>query len=476
MILSILLHMYQPPTQFEDILDIVINESYRKIFAGLKKYPQGKITLNINAALTLLLKKYKYDDIINDIKLLLERGQIELTESSAYHAFLPALSESEIERQIKLNHAINKKILGSLYNPEGFFSPELGMSNKILKTVDKLGYKWIIADELSFPPQKGNIQYDRLYKFDNTNLLIFFRNRDISFKTLSAQLEDGNVFLTEIKDILNKKEYLPLAMDAETFGHHRVGLELLLYDILKSKKLKTETYGALHNYFQKIESSKCMQSTWALLPIEAIRNEPYERWVNNKNEVNIKQWKLTHFAIDLINNSKYKVDDPLINDTQKILSSNEKQWLKARYILDKALHSDQYWWASARPWWNINMIQRGAEDLKKSVLKLPSLDIKIKEKTENLYKDILLTALKWQREGIVDHIVQNYDEEAVEIIETKSLDVDPQEYEKVIKHLQKQMRESAKALNFKRAIDFQERIKNLRLKQKHIIHFKGDII
>lgn len=468
--------MYQPPTQTEEMLKTIVNESYRKIIDGLKNNPKGKITLNINAALTELLVQYKYNDIINDIKLLLKRDQIEITDSSAYHAFLPVLPENEIIRQIKLNHVINKKIFGDIYNPTGFFSPEMGISNKILKIIANMGYKWTIADELSFPPQKGDIKYNRLYKFNDTDLLIFFRNRDISFKTLSAQLEDGNIFIEEIKDRLNKKEYLPLAMDAETFGHHRVGLELLLYDILKSKKIKKETYGNLYKYFKAVGNYQCMPSTWALLPIESARNEPYERWVNNKNEVNIKQWELTHFAIDRVNKSKYKIDDPLITQKKGKIKSDNEKWLKSRYMLDKALHSDQYWWASAKPWWNIDMIQRGAFDLKDSILSIPHIERKTKDKAENLYKDIILTAFKWQREGIVDMIVENYDEEATEIIETKSLTIDPLEYEKVINHLRKQMKESARKLNFKRAIDFQERIKNLRMKQQNIMHFKGDII
>jgi hypothetical protein len=31
----------------------------------------------------------------------------------------------------------------------------------------------------------------------------------------------------------------------------------------------------------------------------------------------------------------------------------------ARTLLDAALHSDQFWWASRRPWWDPNLIHRG---------------------------------------------------------------------------------------------------------------------
>ena len=68
MIWANLLHIYQPPTQTESILKTVSNESYRKILKGLKENPNGKITLNINASLSNLFVKYKYKDIIDDIK------------------------------------------------------------------------------------------------------------------------------------------------------------------------------------------------------------------------------------------------------------------------------------------------------------------------------------------------------------------------------------------------------------------------
>ncbi len=130
------LHFYQPTTQSPDILEAVVNQSYRPLFSGLKEIPGAKINLNISAALSELLIKYEYRDVVEDIIELARNKKIEFTESAKYHAFLPRLPEEEIERQIKLNHESNKKIFGSaLYNPIGFFSPEMAYSFKIAKVV-----------------------------------------------------------------------------------------------------------------------------------------------------------------------------------------------------------------------------------------------------------------------------------------------------------------------------------------------------
>ncbi|HLD11852.1 MAG TPA: polysaccharide deacetylase family protein, partial [Patescibacteria group bacterium] len=142
------LHIYQPPTQKPEILEKVVKESYRKVFAGLKKIPSAKVTLNISAALTELLVKYGYDDVIETIKELAEKGQIEFTGSAKYHPLLPRIPEEEIIRQVKLNIETNRKAFGDVFQPRGFFPPEMAFSRNVAEVVSKLGFEWIVADEL----------------------------------------------------------------------------------------------------------------------------------------------------------------------------------------------------------------------------------------------------------------------------------------------------------------------------------------
>jgi len=43
------LHIYQPPTQSEEIVRKVTDECYRKLVQILSQAPSARITLNINA-------------------------------------------------------------------------------------------------------------------------------------------------------------------------------------------------------------------------------------------------------------------------------------------------------------------------------------------------------------------------------------------------------------------------------------------
>ena len=101
------LHIYQPSNQIEEIFHKVVSESYKPLIQTLKDHPLTRITLNINAALSEQLLARGYEDLINDIIFVADRGQIEFTDSAKYHALLPFLEKDEIVRQIKLNQETN---------------------------------------------------------------------------------------------------------------------------------------------------------------------------------------------------------------------------------------------------------------------------------------------------------------------------------------------------------------------------------
>src|SRR3989344_3192114 len=102
------LHIYQPPTQSEQLVRKIANESYLPIVAGLEKTPKAKLTLNINGSLTELLAKSGFESLLRKIANLVRSGQVELTASAKYHPILPLLPEPEIIRQIQLNFATNQ--------------------------------------------------------------------------------------------------------------------------------------------------------------------------------------------------------------------------------------------------------------------------------------------------------------------------------------------------------------------------------
>ena len=431
------IHIYQPPTQIPSILKRVVNESYRKILTGLLGNPQARLTLNINACLTEMLAENGYQDVINKIRTLLERGQIELTASGAYHPILPKLPREEIRRQIELNEEINRRYFGPSYQPAGFFPPEMAYNPELGQIIKELGFKWVILDEVGL-----NQPLNPTKTYQNSNGLgFFFRERSMSFKILSAQLGTAKSLIRELSPRLSKNEYLLTAMDGETFGHHRPGLEELLWDICKEPKLPTVTISTLFDLFPEKVIVEPKDSSWALTDRNLAKEQPFARWDNPENEIQEKQWQLLNLAIKAVKKDRQP---------------------KVRKMLDKALYSDQFWWASARPWWSLEMIEQGAKQLLEVVTSTnDKVDQETKQKAQNLYFEIITRGFEWQRSGRVEEIARKEDEEMRERARSTNSHLTKEDYNQIIKSLRAQMLTAAKDEEYNRAEQFKKRINEL---------------
>ena len=439
------IHIYQPPIQKEVWIKRIAEECYRKIFSGLLDIPRSRLSLNINGVLCELLEKYGAKDVLENIKKLVDRGNIELTGNAKYHSFLPLMPEAEIERQISLNEETLNHYFGSSWKRGGFFSPEMAYSKKVAQVAKKMGYKWIIVDELGFPSQRGPAD-NAIYRIkDLDEFKVFFRDRRLSFTILSAQIGAG-ILPTILRYIgeqrLKSDVYSVRAMDGETFGHHRPGLEMLLFDIFKSSDIEPVLVSDLINKFPNSVVVDPKDSTWATTRKNLKENKPFARWKDEDNSVQKKQWELTDLAIKLV---------------QQNLSDTE-----SRSMLDRALHSDQYWWSSAKPWWSLEMIERGAFELKQIITRSAIASEEDKKRAEELYKDVLFTGFEWQRTGLVDEIARHENEEIQEKMEVKErLFVTKEEYRQMINNLKKQVSLSAKAEDYYRAAMIKDRIREL---------------
>lgn len=450
------LHFYQPPTQKKFWVDRITEESYRRVLKGLLDHPTARVTLNINGVLLDLWEEYDHQDVIEMVKQLLDRGQIELTGSAKFHPLLPKIPKDEIKRQIELNAETLKKYFGD-YQPKGFFPPEMAYDAVVAKVAKEMGFSWIIAEELSYPAsaeasadRSGKVAYDRIYQEQETGITIFFRERETSYKILSGQLGTGKLFLEALGDRPGKNGYLLTAMDGETFGHHRPGMDRALIELMTLPELSTVLISELPEKFPQVEVVEPRPSTWALMEKDLEKKLPFARWDDPDNEIQKLQWELTDLAIATARNSNPSGS-----------TGENGQWGKAREMLDRAIHSDQYWWASARPWWSLEMVERGAFELKETVLAVPDVPEEVKEKARELYFGIITTGFAWQRSGKVEEIAKAEDEEVRMHTDAALGGLPKPEVEKMIAHIRQEMEEVAQKKEFERAAQLRDRIREL---------------
>ncbi len=440
------LHIYQPSDQSKEILKMVVNESYRPLVKGFLKLPDIKINLNINAGLTELLMENGYKDVVKGIKKLAQEGKLEFTESAKYHSLLPFLDEKEIENQIIENHRTNRKYFGKVYHPVALFPPEMAYSPKVGKTISRLGYKILLLDEISFNGGKTEAEKDKLFPIKNTNLIAAFRERRVSNAIMSALIQSKKEFIDLLKGDLEKNIYLFTAMDGETFGHHRPGLEKPLFKIITLKKPKQLFISELPNYFPLASKPiSPVKSTWASSREEIKKGIQFYSWKNPKNKVHKLQWEFFHYVLEL---SRKKNISPL-----------------AKNKLYKAMASDQFFWASGEPWWSIEMIEKGAWMLLQALKLFPHLREYQFKKGEQYYKEIISNAFWWQRSGKIEKKAQRYKEETRIPFKERTLEKGkPEVYYAFIDTMRKKMWQAAKEKNFERAILWRDAIEKIETK------------
>jgi len=370
------LHLYQPANaEFYNIRK-ALDKSYWRLLRLMEEHPELRMTFNVSGCLLERLEEANEKKFLERLKFLVKKGRVELTGSAYYHGFLPLLPEREVVRQIKENEKILKKIFGKNFKPTGFFLPEMSYSPEVAKIVKRLGYDWIILDEVAFNGglSKERPDINRLYVDEASGLKVVFRDRVFS----SAYPPDKILPLlqkpektADKKELKAKQEIYLTATDAELYGLRHEDPTGEMEKIVKDKDLKTLT---LSRYVKLLSKKKAIKvktwpSSWESNPAEVKAGQAYLLWHDRNNKIQMLLWKLANLALDL--ETKYKKD---------------KNYYWYRWHLARGLASCTFWWASARDFskifgpyaWSPDDIERGLEDLVRSVRSLN--DAKTKKK------------------------------------------------------------------------------------------------
>ena len=432
------LHIYQPAQQMPDILQRVVNESYRPIINGLLDIKRARVTLNINAVLAELLAKYEYNDVIENIKKLAAEKQIEFTESAKFHAFLPLIPKKEIVRQIKLNHETNKRIFGDIYEPKGFFSPEMAYNKQVAEVVTELGYEWMLLDEITAHGKVDSLSYDNFFIHEqHSNLKLFFRERRTSNLIMSAVVRSASSLTEALNKGEQKNRYLLTAMDGETFGHHRPGLERLLFEIWRDESFKHITISEIPKYFPQNEICAPHDSTWSSTEKDLEEGKQFRSWKDPENAIHALQWEFLNFVLSRV----------------ETCEARGTKCEEARSKRDEAIASDHLWWASGKPWWSIEMVERGAWRLLETLKAVPDINEPDLKDGERFYQDIINTAFEWQRTGYIKKLALDYRESARIPFKERTADAGrPEVYDAFIEMMKRKMKEASGNQEFEKAV------------------------
>ncbi len=384
-----LLHFYQPPIQIPEVLRKVVDESYRPLIEVFRSQPHARVTVNINGVLTEMLHESGYDDVIDGLCELAKRGQLEFVGSAKYHAILPLIDEDEQRRQIRRNHLTNRHFFGDAYEPRGFFPPEMCYDRSFLDPMTDFGHEWVIVSGVACPAAWPTDKIYETVSSGGQHVAVIFRD-DVLSNKISFQDMDGRSFVEHLRSTYGSggDMYIVTAMDAETFGHHIENWDQLflaeayeavapLENVVQPRSLAASTrtllsmtaqegpeqvisvkISDLFEHFPRGEVIDPRPSSWSTTHADLDHGVPYPLWQAPGNYIHKLQWEHVEIMTELVRTAQDVADGTLSKRHAEI----------ARGLMDPALHSCQFWWASRRPHWDVNMISRGLDGQSETVL------------------------------------------------------------------------------------------------------------
>jgi len=426
------------------VLRKVCDESYRPLIELFHDLPYAKVTVNINAVLTEMLYDHGFNDVIKGLRELADRGQVEFTGSGKHHPILPLIPGEEMRRQITQNVRTNKRFFGKAYSPRGFFPPEMCYSKEIIKPIIDTGHQWLIISGVACPVDwPMNVIHE--ISLDGEKIAVFFRDNILSDK-ISFQAIDAGGFIGHLRELQRGNVgdiHVITAMDAETFGHHIQDWEKLflaeVYESLEPEaaelqeteegaqlalispkglaqtKVLAQQHGGLFQSHEVAEVKEVQvvvisellelfprgaviepkPSSWSTSSEDIESGNFYPLWKDKDNAIHQLQWEHLGIAIEMVNKA-----------IKEAGSESGKHYADiARALLDAALHSCQFWWASRRPMWDINLINRGLMQQDEVILNaykaISMSDCSDEDKTEYYYR---VVAARDLRNKIIDKV------------------------------------------------------------------------
>jgi len=372
------LHCYQPANSDAHVIEEATVKSYERIVRALEDNPKIKFTMNISGCLFLRWEELGYFDLIDRLRKMVEKKQLEITGTAAYHPALPLVSDKEAELQIKENEKILKSHLGENFKPRGFFMPEMMYGKDVARIIKKMGYEWIILDEIAKTGNLNKVDFDKVYQDKFSKLKVIFRNRKLSKSYVPE---------TILRLLDNKKEDTAItATDGELYGLRHEDPTREFEKLLKRDDLKTLTVSEFVDQKKEVEKIKSLACSWESTEEELIQKKPYALWYDKKNKIQTKLWELANLA--------YKTSEKYKND-------ESYHW--SRWHLVRGLASCTFWWASAKDFrlfgpisWSPDEIERGANELIRSIRALDDIATrKTKIKAEKIY--IKIKKMVWEK-------------------------------------------------------------------------------
>lgn len=146
-------HNHQPVGNLSYVFDAAFQKCYLPFISILENFPHLKAVIHNSGALYEWAES-RFPEWVDTLKLLIKRGQIELTGGGYFEPIFPIIIEKDRINQIQLMSRYLKNVFG--VHPKGCWIPERVWEPSLAKTLNHCGLQYAYLDEANFSSGKNN--------------------------------------------------------------------------------------------------------------------------------------------------------------------------------------------------------------------------------------------------------------------------------------------------------------------------------
>ena len=220
---------HDSPQNNQKIFQKVAKKSYYPMLDLLEKkmneFPDFKVSFSITGTWLEQAEKWA-PDLIEKIKKMVARGQVELLGETYYHSLAFFYNREEFDEQVNLHAKKIHQLFG--VTPKVFRNTELSYNNELAKWADEKGYTAILAEgwDKILDWRSPNHVYQS-YGCKNLKLLLknYRLSDDIAFRFSNRSWSEWPLTTKKYQKWVNddclRGPLINLFMDFETFGEHQ---------------------------------------------------------------------------------------------------------------------------------------------------------------------------------------------------------------------------------------------------------------